>query len=309
MSSILNSIPSILMIASPIIITAIGGMICEKSGVVNIALEGLMGLGACIAASVYVIIETNVLNNGSTINYGTVAFIALLSGSIAGGIFSIIHAISAVSFNADQTISGTGINLLSAGLTIFIAQILFNADRTKQFQMGIQTDRFGIYPTAYIALVVIILSWFVLYKLPIGMHLRACGEQPHAAQSVGINVKRIRYGAVIVSGLLAGLAGGACVLTQTTQYTSNTINGKGFIALAAVSFGRWNPKGVALAALLFGTAQALAVIATNFTSLQSLPSEVWSILPYLITLLALVIFSGKNYAPLYDGVPYEKGAS
>ena len=225
------------------------------------------------------------------------------------GLFSLVHAVAAINLTADQTISGTGINLLSSGVTIFASQILFNSDRTREFRMGMQTDALGIYPTAYIALVVVLLSWFVLYKLPVGMHLRACGEHPGAAESVGINVKKMRYWAVFTSGVLAGLAGGCVVLTQTIQYTSNTINGRGFIALAAVSFGRWTPLGVTGAALLFGTAQAFAIIANNIPALKVLPTEVFNILPYMVTLAALVLFSGKNYAPSAAGKPYEKGAS
>ena len=298
-----NMLPSVLMIVAPILITAIGGMISEKSGVVNIALEGLMMIGAMSAAAAHVLME------GSGMNHTLSLILAMVIGTVIGGLFSLLHAVAAINLNADQTISGTGINLLASGVTIFASQILFNADRTREFRMGMQTDALGFYPTAYIALIVVLLSWFVLYKLPFGMHLRACGEHPGAAESVGINVKRIRYIAVLASGMLAGLAGGCVVLTQTIQYTSNTINGRGFIALAAVSFGRWRPAGVAGAALLFGTAQAFAIIANNIPALRVLPTEVFNILPYVVTLIALVLFSGKNYAPAAAGKPYEKGAS
>ena len=298
-----NMLPSVLMIVAPILITAIGGMISEKSGVVNIALEGLMMIGAMSAAAAHVLME------GSGMNHTLSLILAMVIGTVIGGLFSLLHAVAAINLNADQTISGTGINLLASGVTIFASQILFNADRTREFRMGMQTDALGFYPTAYIALVVVLLSWFVLYKLPFGMHLRACGEHPGAAESVGINVKRIRYIAVLASGMLAGLAGGCVVLTQTIQYTSNTINGRGFIALAAVSFGRWRPAGVAGAALLFGTAQAFAIIANNIPALRVLPTEVFNILPYVVTLVALVLFRGKNYAPAAAGKPYEKGAS
>ncbi|MDT4763282.1 ABC transporter permease [Sphaerochaeta sp. PS] len=303
MNMIFGMFPSILMIVAPILITAIGGMICEKSGVVNIALEGLMAIGACTAASAHVLMES------AGVPHTLSLFLALVSGSLAGGTFSLIHAVAAINLNADQTISGTGINLLASGVTIFASQILFSADRTREFRMGMQTDFLGIYPTAYIAIAVVILSWFLLYKLPFGMHLRSCGEHPSAAESVGINVKRMRYIAVFSSGILAGLAGGCVVLTQTIQYTSNTINGRGFIALAAVSFGRWRPLGVMGAAFLFGTAQAFAIIANNIPALRVLPTEVFNILPYVVTLVALVLFSGKNYAPRAAGKPYEKGAS
>ena len=303
MSMILGMFPSILMIVAPILITAIGGMICEKSGVVNIALEGLMAIGACTAASAHVLMESAGVPHQISI------LLALTSGAFAGGAFSLIHAVAAINLNADQTISGTGINLLASGVTIFASQILFSADRTREFRMGMQTDFLGIYPTAYIAIGVVVLSWFILYKLPFGMHLRSCGEHPSAAESVGINVKRMRYFAVLSSGILAGLAGGCVVLTQTIQYTSNTINGRGFIALAAVSFGRWKPLGVLGAAFLFGAAQAFAIIANNIPALRVLPTEVFNILPYVTTLVALVLFSGKNFAPRAAGKPYEKGSS
>ncbi len=301
MDIIRGLIPSVLMIVSPILITAAGGMICERSGVVNIALEGLMGIGAFTAAAVHVLAESAFP--------GSVWF-ALLLGACTGTLMSLIHAYAAVSLNADQTISGTGINLLASGLTIFFSQILFNADRTRPYKMGMLPGKSGIYPTALIALAVILIVWFILYKLPFGLHLRACGEHPHAAASVGINVRRMRYIAVAASGFLAGLAGGCLVLTQTIQYTSTTINGAGFIALAAVSFGRWRPAGITGSSLLFGSAVAFSIYVVNVPALRNLfPSEFFSLLPYVITLLALVAFSGKNYAPLADGKPYEQGSS
>ena len=296
-------IPSALLMVAPILITACGGMICERSGVVNIALEGLMGIGAFAAAAFHAINE--IALGGASV------WLALLVGAICGSIMALILAYAAVSLNADQTIAGTGINLLVNGITIFMAQILFNQDRTKEFNMGMRTiGNSGIYPTAIIALCVVLICWFVLYKLPIGLRLRACGEHPQAAASVGVNVKKVRYMAVIVSGFLGGLAGACLVLTYTIQYTSNTINGAGFIALAAVSFGRWRPAGISLSSLLFGTAVAFSVYVTNIASLRELlPTEFFSMLPYIITLAALVVFSGKNYAPAASGKPYEKGAS
>ena len=301
MNVILGMIPSVLMITSPILITAAGGMICERSGVTNIALEGLLGIGAFAAASTHVLMES--FFPGSV-------WLALLVGAFFGMVFSFIHAYAAISLNADQTISGTGINLLSTGVTIFFSQVLFSADRTTPYKIGMMPGPGGIYPTAYIALIIIVLSWVMLYKLPFGLRLRACGEHPDAAASVGINVRGLRYFAVLLSGLLAGLAGGCLVLTETIQYTSNTINGTGFIALAAVSFGRWNPIGITGSSLLFGTAVAFAIYVVNIPALSSiLPAEFFNLIPYVITLLALVIFSGKNYAPASVGKPYVTGAS
>ena len=302
MSDILSMIPTILMIVSPILIAAIGGMICERSGVVNIALEGLMAIGAMTAAATHYFMETA--------GHGRYSLaVAIIFGSLAACIFSLIHAYASINLKADQTISGTGINLLADGVTIFASQILFNADRTKEFKVGMLVDGLGLYPTAYIAIFVVVAAWIMLYKTPFGLRLRSCGEHPAAADSVGISVKKMRYYGVLMSGFLAGLAGGCVVLTQTIQYTSVTINGRGFIALAAVAFGRWTPLGVTGAAVLFGGSQAMSVIATNFKSLDGLPTEIFNILPYAITLITLIIFSGRDFAPKSVGKPYEKGAS
>ncbi|MCL2267178.1 MAG: ABC transporter permease [Treponema sp.] len=285
---ITGMIPSTLMIVSPILIAATAGMICERSGVVNIALEGLMSIGAMTAAVTHVILETSV-------SYSIPA--ALLLAALSGCLFSLIHAFASVTLKANQVISGTGINLLSNGLTVFVCQLLFKMDRSMNYKMGMQTSFFGIYPTIWIALAILALSWFVLYKRPEGLRLRAAGENPQALEAAGVNVKRIRYIAVLISGFLAGLAGACVVLTQDIQFTVNTINGKGFIALAAVSFGRWVPAGVLGASLLFGLSSSFAVNVFNIRSLDFLPSEVFNMLPYLITLLTLVVFSGKDCAP------------
>ena len=296
---IFSSLPSIFMIVSPLLITAAGGMICERAGVVNIALEGLMAIGAFTAATIHYFMEAAGFGRWDLA-------VALLAAALVSTAFAVIHAYASISLNADQTISGTGINLLASGVTIFFSQIFFHADRTLPFQMGILPDATGFYPTLWIALAVIFVSWLVLYKTPFGLRLRACGEHPNAAASVGVNVFAMRYIAVLASGFLAGLSGACIVLTQSIQFTSNTINGAGFIALAAVAFGRWKPLGIVGSTFLFGLASALAVLAHDFFPrvTQFLPTEAFNIVPYAITLLALVLFSGKNYAPAADGKPY-----
>jgi simple sugar transport system permease protein len=301
MNSLLGLLPSILMMASPILICALGGMISERSGVVNIALEGLMGFGAFAAAA------SNVLLEGSL--GGASVWVSLALATLVGAAVSLIHAFASVSLNADQVISGTGINLLANGVTVFLCQIIFHHERTDAFRQGMVAGPLGIYPTAYIALALLALVWYVLYRRPIGLRLRACGENPQAAASAGIDVRRLRYRAVLVSGALGGLAGGCLVLTQTIEYKENMINGAGFIALAAVSFGRWLPKGVAGAACLFGAAVAFSIYVVNIPALKALPPEFFSAMPYVITLVTLVLFSGKDYAPKAAGLPYEKGAS
>jgi len=279
---------STFMIVAPILIAAIGGMICERSGVVNIALEGLMSLGAMTAAIIHVILETKT---------GLSIPIALLLAALTGGLFSLIHAFASITLKADQVVSGTGINLLANGLTVFVCQLVFKMDRSMNYRMGMRSGLFGLYPTIWIALVILAVSWFMLYKRPWGLRLRAAGEHPQALASAGVNVIKLRYAAVIISGLLAGLAGGCIVLTQDIQFTVSTINGKGFIALAAVSFGRWLPLGILGSSFLFGVSSSMAVNIVNIKKLQFLPSEVFSMMPFLITLITLVLFSGKETAP------------
>jgi len=300
MNELLHMIPSVLMIVSPILIASVGGMICERAGIVNIALEGLMGIGAFTAATVHYFLEASTPLS---------VWIAILTGGMVSLIVSLIHAYASISLNANQTISGTGINLLATGGTTFLAQVIFHMERTEPFRLGMMPGPGGIYPTAWVACAIVIASWYILYRRPFGLRLRSCGEHPQAAASAGIDVYKMRYIAVLASGFLGGVAGGCLVLTQTIQYTVNTINGAGFIALAAVSFGRWLPKGVTAASLLFGTAVALAIYMVNIQSLRFLPSEFFSVIPYVITLVTLVLFSGKDYAPRAAGQPYERSGS
>jgi simple sugar transport system permease protein len=299
-TALINMLPSTFMIVSPILIAATGGMICERSGVVNIALEGLMAIGAMSAAATHYFMESSTIFSIP---------LALIFSAVMGCLFSLIHAYASISLRADQVISGTGINLLSNGVTVFFCQLLFRMDRSQNYRMGMKAWFGGVYPTVYLALIILVISWFMLYKRPWGLRLRACGEHPQALASAGVNVLKIRYIAVLISGALAGLAGGCIVLTQDIQYTVSTINGKGFIALAAVSFGRWLPLGILGSSFLFGVSSALAVNIVNIKSLQFLPSEFFNALPYLITLITLVIFSGKDYAPRASGQPYDKGKS
>ena len=294
----IGTISTIMMLAAPILIIATGGMICERSGVTNVGLDGLMSIGACTAAIVHQLMEA-----------AGVGRISLTVAALVSMLISVLHAIASVDLKADQTISGTGINLLAAGITVFACQRIYGTDRSTEFKMGMVKDGLGFYPTLYIAIVVVVLAWFLLYKTPFGMHLRACGEHPAAADSVGINVRRIRYIGVLSSGFLGGLAGGCAVLTQTIQYTNTFVNGRGFIALAAVAFGRWTPLGVTGASLLFGTSLALSTISAMTPALKAIPTQVFNIIPYLVTLIALVIFSGRDYAPKAVGIPYEKGSS
>ncbi len=307
-------IPLTLTLAAPIISASLGGMFSERSGVVNIGLEGLMMIGAFTAATVTVLIETSL---------GPISpLIGIIAGIIAGGILSIVHAYVSINLRADQVISGTAINLLAGGITIYLAQIIFNQQRTEAFLYGIKKANIPglsqipilgkmffsrVHITSYIVILISLVVWYVVYQTPFGLRLRAVGEHPGAADSMGVNVYKMRYIGVILSGMFAGLGGSIMVLTQDIQYTYATIHGTGFIALAALVFGKWHPIGVLGAGLFFGFSQALGVVGYQIPFLNGLPKEFFWAFPYVLTIIALVIFSGKSVGPKAAGQPYEKG--
>ncbi|MCT4565666.1 MAG: ABC transporter permease [Maledivibacter sp.] len=307
-------IPLMLTSAAPIISTSIGGLFSERSGVFNIGLEGLMMVGAFTAATVTVLVE------GS---FGAMSpWIGMLAGIITGGLFSIIHAYVSINLRADQVISGTAINLLGAGLTIYLCEIIFDQQRTVAFMNGIKKQDIlvlsdipvlgklffqKVHSTSYIVILIALVVWYIVYKTPFGLRLRAVGEHPGAADSMGINVYKMRYIGVILSGMFAGLGGSIMVLTQDIQYTYATIHGTGFIALAALIFGKWHPLGVVGAGIFFGFSQALGIVAYQIPFLSKLPQEFFWAFPYILTVIALVVFSGKSVGPRAAGKPYEKG--
>ncbi|MEC9484769.1 MAG: ABC transporter permease [Candidatus Izemoplasma sp.] len=303
--------------STPIIITSIGGLFSERSGVVNIALEGLMMFGAFAGATVTVMLEPT-FSGG----FNWAPWIGLLVGSLTGALVSIIHAYLSVNLNADQVISGTGINLLAAGVTVYLAQIIFGQQRTDTFQRGFVKSTYpglskipiigdifftNIYSSVFVALILVVVAWFVIYKTAFGLRLRSTGENPHASDSMGISVAKMRYIGVILSGAFAGLGGAIMVLTQDTQYTVASIHGTGFIALAALIFGRWKPFGLLFAGLFFGFSQILSLYSVDIPLISGLPLEFFNALPYVLTVLALVLFSSKAVGPKAAGEPYDKG--
>lgn len=310
---VLEMFPIALMFASPIIITALGGLFSERSGVVNIALEGIMMVGAFAASAVTVVLEPLT---------PLAPWIGLAVGMASGILFSLLHAIASVNLNANQVISGTALNILAGGLTIYLCQIFFNQQRTRAFSNGIQKMTVPLlsqipllgkilfienYPTFYLSVLIVLISWFVLYKTPFGLRMRSCGEHPQAAASMGINVNRMRYIGVLTSGALAGLGGGVMVLTADIQFTQLSIHGTGFIALASLVFGRWNPFGVLGVGLFFGFSTALSFYAKDITFLSALPGEFFYMLPYVLTIVALVFFAGKSVGPKAAGEIYDTG--
>lgn len=310
---LLDMIPIAFMFAAPIVLAALGGLFSERSGVVNIALEGIMMVGAFAAAALTVVLEPVT---------PLAPWLGLFVGILAGIAFSALHAFASINLRADQVVSGTALNILAGGLTVYLSQVFFNQQRTRAFSSGIRKVTvpllsripffgdifFGeIYPTFYMALALVVLTWFVVYKTPLGLRLRSCGEHPQAAASMGINVYALRYVGVLTSGGLAGLAGGTMVLTQDIQYTVGSIHGVGFIALASLVFGKWSPWGVLGAGLFFGFSQTLSLYAKDITFLSRLPQEFFYMLPYILTIAALMVFAGKSVGPRAAGEIYDAG--
>ena len=307
-------VPITISYAAPLIFTAIGGVFSERSGVVNIGLEGLMVMGAFIG------ILFN-LTFADTFGAWT-PWLALLAAMIVSAIFSIMHAVASITFRADQVVSGVAINMLGIAIALFTVKLIFGKGQTDFIQRSI--PRFnvpfledipflgplffkGIYGSSILAILLAVLAWFVIYKMPFGLRLRSVGEHPLAADTMGINVTKIRYIAVIISGGLAGIGGAIYSQTMTNDFGHATINGQGFMALAAMIFGKWHPIGAMGAALFFGFAQALAISAPSIEFLKNVPTVYLHILPYVLTILALAGFIGRATAPKASGQPYIKG--
>lgn len=318
MDLISSIMQSTLIYSAPIVIAAIGGLYSERSGVVNVGIEGMMMVGGFAAAASLSLMEATVPH---------ARWICLIFAILLGTLVSVIHAYLSINLRADQTISGTAINIFAGGLTIYLCGIIFGQQRTKAFMRGfvksnvpvlsdvpIIGDLFfkRIYSPVYLMFLIVILTYLLLYKTPFGLRLRATGENPHAVDSLGIGVYKMRYFAVLTSGALAGLAGGIMVLTQDTQFTETSIHGTGFIALAALIFGKWKPFTTLFAGVFFGFAQILALYSDSIANrlhmefLSKLPDEFYLMLPYIITVFALILLSGKGVGPKASGQIYDK---
>lgn len=296
---------STLRMATPLVFAGLGGVFSEKSGVVNIGIEGMMVMGAFFAVF------------GS---YATGSpLVGILFAAIAGGLLALIHAFLSIHLKADQIISGTAINLFA---TAFASFLIF-----KIFKKGGQTDIVtglsynipasikgipvvgpfiaGLNWFVILAIIFVFVSEFVLFKTALGLRIRAVGEHPSAADTLGISVYKIRYFCVILSGMLAGIGGAALSLGMTPVYKEGMVSGRGFIAIAAMIFGNWKPKGTMWACLLFAFGSALEINAQSLS--LNIPTEIYSMIPYILTMLALAGFVGKTTSPLANGQPYEKG--
>ncbi|MCC9088708.1 MULTISPECIES: ABC transporter permease [Bacillus] len=307
-------VPATLVYAAPLILTALGGVFSERSGVVNIGLEGLMVVGA---------FSSIIFNLFFADTFGALTpWLGLLVGMVIGGLFSLIHAVATITFRADQTVSGVAINMLALGATLFVVKLIYGKAQTDKitepFYKGdipllsdipIIGDIFfkDVYYTSILALVLAVVAWFVLFKMPFGLRLRAVGEHPMAADTMGIKVYRMRYIGVFISGLFGGLGGAVYASTIALDFSHATITGQGFIALAALVFGKWHPFGAMGAALFFGFAQSLSIIGSLLPLFQDIPNVYMLIAPYVLTILALTGFIGRADAPKALGTPYLKG--
>lgn len=309
---IVQVFPYAIAFTIPLLITALGGLFSERSGVVNIGLEGLMVVG--FFAGALVIAKLEVFIPGSAV------WIGLLAAVIAGVLFSLLHAFACINLNANQVISGTAINMIAGALTVYLARNMTGSGNIHIIH-GMVRRNIPVfedipvvgkllftqtYATTWLVLGILIVSWFVLYKTPFGLRLRACGEHPQAADSAGVNVYRIRYLAVMISGAFAGLGGAIILVTYSGEFNGN-VAGLGFLALAALIFGQWKPFGVLGAAFFFGFASTIANVSQVIPVLSEIPGILLKNFPYLITLIVLILFSKSSNAPKASGEPYDKG--
>ncbi|MBF0710732.1 MULTISPECIES: ABC transporter permease [unclassified Gemella] len=304
MDTILSLLDSMLQYTAPILIAAIGGFYSEKSGVVNVALDGFVIFGAFVASFV----ATSLYDAEPTIAN---LVVCLILATLAGGLMSLVHAYVSINLKADQVISGTAINLITPAVALFLVnhfngtyELLLKTGFPRQEIIG----KFTIYPTIIIAIILVVVTYYVIYKRPFGLRLRSVGENPQAADSLGLSVYKYRYIGVFISGCLAGLAGAIIATTFSQGFNASiTVYGFGFLALAALIFGKYNPLTITLASLFFGGTKVFAEKVSILAPNLPIPVSFWNMFPFVATIIALIVFSKKSSAPEALGVPYDKG--
>ena len=315
MDTILFLLKNMIPFTIPLTVVALGGMFCERSGVVNIALEGIM----IIAASVSIFFM-NAMQ--SYVSGQSLLILSLLVAALTGIAFSLLHAYASITAKANQVISGTALNLFAVSFHVFVARMVYSVEGVRFHNELFRIDKVPVlgdipligeifftraYITTFIGLAILLIASFVLFKTRFGLRLRACGEHPQAADSVGINVYKMRYIGVMISGALAGLGGLMLVIPSYTEFTGD-VAGYGFLALAVLIFGQWNPKKIFLAACFFGLMKTLS----NSTGLSAIAAlninpYFFRIMPYIATLAVLTFTSKKSAAPRAAGEPYDQG--
>ncbi|PZA06175.1 MULTISPECIES: ABC transporter permease [unclassified Meiothermus] len=292
---------------TPILLTALGGLFSERSGVVNIGLEGIMLFGALAAAVVTQRLEVPFLASDPNAQIWWIPWVGLLAGAAVGGLVAWVHALASIKYKADQIISGTAINLLALGAPSLVLEYYYDNSTSSQEVVNrlplISVGPENLSPLVFLAFLLVPVIWWVLFKTPWGLRLRAVGEHPEAAETMGVNVIRTRYVAVVISGLLAGIAGAYLSIGFLNQFVKGMSAGLGFIALAALIVGKWHPIGVLGSTLLFGFASALSI---QLTGRNILPVPVVQAIPFILTMLVLVGFIGRSRPPAAVGKPYDK---
>ena len=299
----------------PLMVVALGGMFSERSGVVNIALEGIMIMGAFVS-----ILFLNL--TGTKLSGQLQLLIAIVISMVTGAVFSLTHAYAAINMKADQTISGTALNMFAPAFAIFVARVIQGVQQI-QFSNTFRIESVPVlgkipvlgpllfqntYITTYLGILILILSTVVLYKTKFGLRLRACGEHPQAADAAGINVYRMQYAGVVISGALAGLGGLVFVVPTSTNFNAD-VAGYGFLAIAVLIFGQWKPWKILGASLFFGLMKTVAAAYSGIPFLASLgiPSYLYKMVPYIATMVVLMFTSRNSQAPRASGIPYDKG--
>ena len=305
-----------IIFASVLMLVALGGCFAERSGVINIGLEGIMVIGALGGALVMKFLPI-------TVGAPVMVITTILASALFGMLFSLLLAVAAINFKADQTITGTAMNMLAtAGATVAVKAMNTAASNGNDVSSDIVYTaakdlfivRLGSFEFNWfmlVAVICLVISYVALYKTRFGLRMRACGEHPQAADSVGINVYKMRYAGVLISGLLGGLGGIVYITAGVSVWKfENGVAGFGFLALAVMIFGAWHPIKIALAALLFGFFRALGNVYSGFDFLaaMNIPSVVYNMLPYIISLVVLAFTSQKSRAPKAEGIPYDKGS-
>jgi general nucleoside transport system permease protein len=304
---LLTLLASALRATAPLLLAALGGMFSERSGVVNIALEGIILFGALAAALVTYFVELPIISRTPGAYVWYAPWVGVLAAMVVGGFVGWIHALVSIRYKADQIISGVAINLMAIGIpAVLLTGFFGNAATSATITNRLPRWGEGIFtfsPLVFLAFALVPVTWFVLFRTPFGLRLRAVGEHPEAADSVGISVVRMRYAGVMISGVLAALGGAYLSIGGFNQFITEMSGGRGFIALAALIFGKWHPLGVLGATLLFGAFQALE---TQLGGGQLLPPTVVQSLPFILTMLVLAGFVGRAIPPKAVGKPFEK---
>jgi simple sugar transport system permease protein len=296
----LSLILSTMRLSTPLVLAALGGMFSERSGVINIALEGKMLAGAFTAAAVTYAADAKLgMGNASP-------WVGLLAAIAAGLFIAAIYAVTCIRFKADQVVSGAAINILMLGIPGFLSGAFFlSSGSTPQ----LPKEHLIPWTPIVIAFVLVPISWYVMYRTPFGLRLRAVGEKPEAADAAGVSVKRMRYSGVLLAGVLAGIGGAYLSIGQSSLFTRNMTSGRGFIALAALIFGKWRPFQTMLACLLFGFTEAVSIQmqgAVKLPSGEDIPVQFIQMVPYVLTIIVLAGFIGSSRPPHALGIPYEK---